>query len=141
MLCCAVMRCVGLGCCWRVLGLARLWTPCRRFAEAKKCIAACGGWQHARLPAAAGAGAAGWGRYACSERHAAVVVQVLSGGGPIDEFAILAMLLAGINAIPPLLFITYCFTKGRALHAAVWLGQVLNAALFISMCRNTNDSG
>lgn len=59
-------------------------------------------------------------------------MQVLSGG-PIDEFAILAMLLAGINAIPPLLFILYCFTKGRALHAAVWLGQVLNAALFISM--------
>jgi hypothetical protein len=61
-------------------------------------------------------------------------VQLLNGGN-IDEFAILAMLLAGINAIPPLLFIVYCFTKGRALHAAVWLGQLLNATLFISKCR------
>lgn len=61
-------------------------------------------------------------------------MQVLSGG-PIDEFAILAMLLAGINAIPPLMFIVYCCTKGRALHAAVGLGQLLNAALFISTFR------
>jgi hypothetical protein len=57
-------------------------------------------------------------------------VQILNGGN-FDEFAILAMLLAGINAIPPLLFIVYCFTKGRALHAAVWLGQLIHGALFI----------
>jgi hypothetical protein len=63
----------------------------------------------------------------------ALYVQLLNGGN-IDEFAILAMLLAGINAIPPLLFIIYCFTKGRALHVAVWLGQLLNAVLFISKC-------
>jgi len=61
------------------------------------------------------------------------IPQVLSGG-TIDEFAVLAMLMAGINAIPPLLFIVYLFTKGRLLHAAVWLGQLLNAALFIGRC-------
>jgi hypothetical protein len=55
----------------------------------------------------------------------------LLNGGTFDEFAILAMLLAGINTIPPLLFFVYMFTKGRVLHAAVWVGQLLNGALFI----------
>lgn len=57
-------------------------------------------------------------------------LQLLNGGN-FDEFAILAMLLAGINTIPPLLFFVYMFTKGRILHAAVWVGQMLNGALFI----------
>lgn len=57
--------------------------------------------------------------------------QVLNGGA-LDEFAILAMLLAGMNCIPPLLFFIYCFTKGRVMHAAVWMGQLLNGALFAS---------
>lgn len=56
--------------------------------------------------------------------------QVLTGG-TIDEFAILAMLLAGINSIPPLLFLVYLFSNGKVLHAAVWVGQLLNGALFI----------
>lgn len=58
------------------------------------------------------------------------LMQVLSGG-TIDEFAILAMLLAGINAIPPLLFFVYLFTNGKVLRAAVWMGQLLNGALFV----------
>lgn len=41
------------------------------------------------------------------------------------------MLLAGINAIPPLLFFVYLFSNGKILHAAVWVGQLLNGALFI----------
>lgn len=62
--------------------------------------------------------------------HACVCVQVLTDGS-IDEFAVLAMLLAAINILPPLLFIVYCFTKGKVLHVCVWVAQLLNAALFI----------
>lgn len=47
---------------------------------------------------------------------------------------LLALLLAGINAIPPLLFFIYCCTKGRALRAAVLVGQAANVALFVGGC-------
>jgi hypothetical protein len=62
--------------------------------------------------------------------HLALHASQVLLSGKIDEFAVLAMLLAAINAIPPLLFIVYVCTKGRVLHAAVWLAQLCNAALF-----------
>jgi hypothetical protein len=49
----------------------------------------------------------------------------------MDEFAVLAMLLAAINSLPPLLFLVFCINKGRALRVSVWLAQLANAALFI----------
>jgi hypothetical protein len=56
--------------------------------------------------------------------------QVFSSGF-MDEFMLLALLLAGINAIPPLLFFIYCCTTGRLLRAAVFVGQAANVALFV----------
>jgi hypothetical protein len=52
----------------------------------------------------------------------------------MDEFMLLALLLAGINAIPPLLFFIYCCTKRRALRVAVLVGQAANVALFVGGC-------
>ncbi len=49
----------------------------------------------------------------------------------MDEFMLLAMLLAGINALPPLLFFVYLFTKGKTMRFAVHAGQVANTVLFV----------
>jgi hypothetical protein len=52
----------------------------------------------------------------------------------MDEFMLLAMLLAGINALPPLLFFVYLFTKGRVMRYTVYFGQIANTVLFVGAC-------
>eukprot|EP00879_Flechtneria_rotunda_P023643 GHRR01025018.1.p1 GENE.GHRR01025018.1~~GHRR01025018.1.p1 ORF type:complete len:506 (+),score=180.60 GHRR01025018.1:1056-2573(+) len=60
------------------------------------------------------------------------VVQVFTSGH-MNEFMLLALLLAGINAIPPLLFFIYCCTKGKVLQYSVYVGQAASTVLFIGM--------
>lgn len=47
---------------------------------------------------------------------------------------ILAMLWAGVNSIPPLLFIVYFFSRGRPLRVSCMLGQVLGLLLGAGVC-------
>lgn len=49
--------------------------------------------------------------------------------GRFDGFMVLAMLWAAVNAIPPLLFIVYFFTKGWLLRWSCFLGQILGLLL------------
>jgi hypothetical protein len=49
--------------------------------------------------------------------------------GRFDGFMVLAMLWAAVNAIPPLLFIVYFFTKGWLLRWSCFLGQMLGLLL------------
>jgi hypothetical protein len=51
--------------------------------------------------------------------------------GHMDDFMLLAMILAGVNAIPPLLFLVYMFTKGRIFRASVVLAQTAHSLLFV----------
>lgn len=43
---------------------------------------------------------------------------------------LLALLLAGLNALPPLLFFVYCCTRSKVLDVAVGTCQVLATLLF-----------
>lgn len=61
-----------------------------------------------------------------SSRSAAL--QVLMSGR-FDGFMVLAMLWAAVNAIPPVLFIVYFFTKGSLLRWSCTLGQALGLLL------------
>jgi hypothetical protein len=47
----------------------------------------------------------------------------------MDGFMLLAMLWAAVNAIPPLLFLVYFFTKGWLLRWSCCLGQILGLLL------------
>lgn len=49
----------------------------------------------------------------------------------MDAFTVLAMLWAAVNAIPPVLFIIYFFTKGRLLRWSCHVGQLLGLLLCI----------
>lgn len=59
-----------------------------------------------------------------------VFLQVFSTG-QLHEFMLLALLIAGINAISPLLFFIYFCTKGRVLKVATYTGQTANFVLFV----------
>jgi hypothetical protein len=60
--------------------------------------------------------------------HGGMSLQVLLTGR-FDGFMVLAMLWAAVNAIPPLLFIVYFFTKGWLLRWSCFLGQILGLLL------------
>lgn len=49
--------------------------------------------------------------------------------GRMDGFMVLAMLWAAVNAIPPLLFLVYFFTKSWLLRWSCLLGQLLGLLL------------
>eukprot|EP00878_Enallax_costatus_P030714 GHUV01033493.1.p1 GENE.GHUV01033493.1~~GHUV01033493.1.p1 ORF type:complete len:374 (+),score=66.22 GHUV01033493.1:124-1122(+) len=51
--------------------------------------------------------------------------------GQMHEFMLLALLLAGINVISPLLFFIYFVNKGKVLKVATYTGQAINTILFI----------
>jgi hypothetical protein len=58
--------------------------------------------------------------------------------GRMDAFMVLAMLWAAVNAIPPVLFIVYFFTKGWLLRWSCHVGQILGLILGIGQCQRVN---